>query len=74
MHKKSLVFAYVELFASDDEGSDCEAESDSSSDGNDESYDVTSHHHVTPVFDKQKGEDNWVGHRIMKTFVEHGDF
>ena len=68
--KKSCV--YAELFASDDEGSDCEAENDSSSDDSDESYDAASH--AVPVFDKQKGEDNWVGRRIVKTFGEHGDF
>ena len=48
------------------------AENDSSSDGSDESYDAASH--TATVFDKQKGEDNWLGHSIVKTFGDHGDF
>ena len=70
--QKSCV--YVEFFfTSDDEGSDFgEETSTSNSDCSDEDYDPATSE--SPAFDKKKGEDNWVGRRVVKTFGEHGDF
>ena len=66
-------YAHAELFASDDEGSDFgEETSTSNSDCSDEDYDPATS--GAPAFDKKKGEDNWVGRRVVKTFGEHGDF
>lgn len=66
-------YEYAEFFGTDDEGSDFDEANDAAtSDDSDESYDAETN--AIPVFDKKKGEDNWVGRRIVKSFGEHGDF
>ena len=55
---------------SDSEGTDF-AEGDSASE-QDEAYDATKER--TPKYDCKRGEDNWVGRRVVKSFGEHGDF
>ena len=65
--------AHAELFAIDDEGSDfAEVDEELCSEHSDESYDAQSGE--SDSFDKKKGEDDWVGRRVVKTFGHHGDF
>lgn len=66
-------YEYAEFFATDDEASDFDEANDAATfDDSDEPYDAESS--VIPTFDKQKGQDNWVGRRVVKTFGDHGDF
>ena len=61
---------FPEFLATDNEPSSSDEESESSSE-EDEVYDA-----VTEglKYDKKRGEDCWVGRRIVKCFGEHGDF
>lgn len=67
--------SYCDFLFSDSEGSDLD-ENDSdvaeSADATGDSYDAATE--GIPAFDKRKGEDTWIGRRIIKTFGEHGNF
>ena len=54
----------------DSEGSDFVKDSDASSE--DEVYDAAKEQ--LPKFDCKRGEDDWVGRRVLKSFGEHGNF
>ena len=62
---------YVDFLFSDDEGSDSSGEEAQDS-GDDETYDATTE--GAPTFDKKKGENSWIGRRIVKNFGDQGDF
>ena len=63
--------SYCEFFASDSDGSDF-SEDGNVSDREDEKYDASKE--KIPKYDRKRGEDNWVGRRVVKNFGEHGDF
>ena len=56
---------------SNDEDSDFSDE-EYQDDSDDESYDASIE--GMPKYDSKRGEDSWVGRRIVKTFGMHGDF
>ena len=57
---------------SDDEGSDFGKESSQSDDAEDQDYDPVND--TVATFDKKKGDDKWIGRRVVKTFGSAGDF
>ena len=64
------VGSYCEIFVSDSECSD--VFEDASSGEEDESHDATKEQ--LPEYDDKRGEDSWVGRRIVKKFGDYGDF
>ena len=61
------------MFSDDEDDSDVDeilAEIDV--EHSDEEYDAENQ--GRPVFDRAKGDDNWVGRRIIKSFGDAGDF
>ena len=62
----------IEFLQTDDEGSDFE-DNESSNEEECEAYEADAET-AQAKYDKQRGEDCWVGRRIVKTFDQHGDF
>ena len=62
--------SYCEFMASDFEGSDFAWGSDESNE--DEEHDAVKERF--PKFDCKRGEDNWVGRRVLKSFGDHDNF
>ena len=67
---KQNTVSYCEFLSDDSECSNI-LEGDNVSD-EDEEYDATTERN--PKYDSKRGEDNWVGRRVLKNFGEHGDF
>lgn len=62
--------AYCDFLFSDDDGSDIQEECVPVE--QEEEYNPAKEG-VAP-YDNKRGEDNWLGRRILKTFGDHGDF
>ena len=62
--------SYCEFMASDCEGSDFAEGSDITDE--DEKYDAEKER--LPKYDHKRGEENWVGRRVLKSFGDHGNF
>ena len=63
---------YCEILRSDDEGSDYDEDLSGEVSVEDADYDPEAGN--ANAFDYRKGDDNWIGRRVVKTFGEHGDF
>ena len=66
--------SYCEFLFSDSEGSDLDEDEfvNNEEGAEDESYDASTE--SLPAFDQKKGNVNWVGRRLIKSFGEHDNF
>ena len=62
---------YCEFLFEDSEGSDFANSSGEETSAEDEEYNAAA---PSKTFDKRKGEKDWLGRRICKSFGENGDF
>ena len=63
--------SYCDFLFSDDEGSDLDEDVQEDCPNEDEEYDPSK---KTDAFDKKRGDNNWIGRRVVKNFGSAGDF